>query len=303
MLKYLLWGAMFPLASALFKAGDPTTVTLNNGVVMPRISLGTCCGSLPSVGLPSWLSAGGVGIDTAYDYMDQYQIKKILESVKRDSVFITTKIPAGLGRKQDDCGTDPNVALQYVKEDIQELGVKQVDLVLLHAPCDFSKHHKVENATASDNALWAGLKMALDQGLTRAIGVSNYDHTHLAALSGDVPSVNQCQLSIAGSFGQKGHDDATIKYCQDHGIVYESYGALKGCPFSDSHLGAIADQHNKSVAQVCLRWTLQRGAVVAAGTGANATSAAAYAKENLDIFSFELDSAEMEYLNNYGVDA
>jgi len=234
--------------------------------------------------------------------MDQFEIKKVLESVKRDSVFITTKIPAGFGLKSDDCETDPNVALRYVKTDVKELGVKQVDLVLLHAPCDRSKH-KVENATASDNALWAGLKMALDQGLTRAIGVSNYDHTHLAALSGDVPSVNQCQLSISGSFGQKGHDDATIKYCQDNGIVYESYGALKGCPFSDSHLGTIAAKHDKSVAQVCLRWTLQRGAVVAAGTGHNATSAAAYAKENLDIFSFELDSAEMKYLNNYTSDA
>lgn len=265
---------------------------------MPRISLGTCCGSIPSVGLPSWLAAGGTGIDTAYDYKDQDQIKEVLKSVKRDSVFITTKIPAGLGHDSGDCRADPNVALDYVKDDIKELGVKQVDLVLLHAPCDRSKH-KVKNATESDNALWAGLKTALEKGLTRAIGVSNYDHTHLAALSGDVPSVNQCEMSISGSFGQKGHDDATIKYCQDHGIVYESYGALKGCPFDDDHLGKIAAHHHKSVAQVCLRWTLQRGAVVTAGTGGNATSAAAYAKENLDIFSFELNSTQMAYLNNF----
>jgi 2,5-diketo-D-gluconate reductase A len=86
--------------------------------------------------------------------------------------------------------------------------------------------------------------------------------------------------------------------CQEHGIVYESYGAMRGCPFSDPSLGAIAKSLKVSPAQVCLRWALQRGATIASGTGSNATTAASYAKENLAIFDFELSAGDMTKLNN-----
>ena len=80
--------------------------------------------------------------------------------------------------------------------------------------------------------------------------------------------------------------------------VYESYGAMRGCPFSDPDLGAIAAAHKVSPAQVCLRWVLQHGAVIASGTGSNATTAGTYSKENLGIFDFELSDAEMMKLND-----
>ena len=82
-------------------------------------------------------------------------------------------------------------------------------------------------------------------------------------------------------------------------IVYESYGAMKGCPFTDKKIAAIAASHKKSVAQVCLRWVLDRGAIIASGTGSEATAAAGYAKENLDIFDFALTAEDMKYLNNF----
>ena len=64
---------------------------------------------------------------------------------------------------------------------------------------------------------------AKKQGLVRSIGVSNYFAGELAALVGEVPAINQCEMSISG------YDNATIQYCQQHGIVYESYGAMRGC--------------------------------------------------------------------------
>ena len=64
--------------AAPLRAADPTTKTIAPGVEMPVLNLGTCCGSKPSVGLPSWLAAGGVGIDTANDYGDQNVIGGIL---------------------------------------------------------------------------------------------------------------------------------------------------------------------------------------------------------------------------------
>ena len=213
------------------------------------------------------------------DYQDQTKIAKIIASEKRESYFVTTKIPAGFGQEASDCNADPAVALKYIETNIKQLGVEYVDLVLLHAPCQLFKKAPVANATASNNALWQGLQQALARNLTRAIGVSNYNSEVLSALESPVPAVNQCEMSINGSFGQPGHDDATIAYCAANGIQYESYGAMKGCPFSDARAQAIASKHGKSVAQVCLRWTLQRGAIVATGTGATAASAAGYAKE------------------------
>lgn len=96
----------------------------------------------------------------------------------------------------------------------------------------------------------------------------------------------------------QGYDNITIDYCQKNGIVYESYGAMRGCPFTDTQISAIATNHNVSTAQVCLRWVVQRGAVLASGTGSDPTKAAQYAKENLGIFGFNLTVPEMQILNN-----
>merc|ERR1712146_407389 len=146
--------------------------------------------------------------------------------------------------------------------------------------------------TKSNNALWAGMQMALARNLTRAIGVSNYKSADLEALDQKVkPSVNQCQMGI------KVHDDDTIAYCQRNGIVYESYQAIKECPFEDPTVLKIAAAHNVTASQVCIRWVLDRGCASATGTGSDLVKAAKYAKENFDIYSFRLSTAEVEQLN------
>ena len=122
--------------SAVLTSLGPT-VTIAPGVSMPSINLGTCCGSEPKVGLDPWLSAGGTGIDTAWDYHDQVDIRSGLAKhpdIKRDQLFITTKVPAGFGNSTD-CDPDPEITVRYVKENLVELGVDQVDLVLIHRPC------------------------------------------------------------------------------------------------------------------------------------------------------------------------
>ncbi|EOD11929.1 hypothetical protein EMIHUDRAFT_352714 [Emiliania huxleyi CCMP1516] len=158
------------------------------------------------------------------------------------------------------------------------------------------------------------MQMALSSGLTRAIGVSNYNVTHLEALLAAPttrvkPAVNQCQMSINGSafcspetgvcLHGPGHDDATIAFCRTHNITYEAYDVMSGCPFHDARLGAIARAHGMSAAQVCFRWTLQRGAILATGTGHNATKAALHSKDDLGTYdpNFELTGEEMAYLD------
>ena len=252
-------------------------VTIAPGVEMPTINLGTCCGSEPSVGLESWLAAGGTGIDTAFDYQDQVDIKAVLAKhpeIKREQLFITTKVPAGFGNSTD-CLPDPDITMRYVRENLKELGIDQVDLLLIHRPCQpaGSSRGPAADPVASNNALWAGAQQALKLNLTRAIGVSNYKTADLKALKGPPPSVNQCEMSV------KSHDDDTIEYCQANGILHEAYFAMKGCPFTDARVGSIATAHNVSVSQVCLRYVLERGCAMAVGTGADASKVAPYARE------------------------
>merc|ERR1719473_2646637 len=194
---------------------------------MPQVNLGTCCGSLPTVGLNPWLDAGGNGVDTAYDYGKlcpggkQSDIAEIFETrqTKRTDVFITTKIPAGLGVTPGDC---------------------------LTATADTTVKH----------------------------------------------AINQCEMSVAS------YSAGDIAYTQSQNITYEAYNAMKGCPFSDPSAQKIAAGHSVSVAQVCLRWIIQKGAVMAVGTGQNASTVGEYAKSDLDIFGFELTDDEMATLGS-----
>lgn len=280
------------LSSVLLMAGSglppsDKTVEIAPGVNMPKVNLGTCCGSSPKVGLPSWLSAGGVGIDTAWDYNDQEDIAKVLAASpqKREDLFILSKVPAGYGRKSTDCSGGASVALNYVKQDLQQLNVSYVDIVLLHKPCRTDEENQ---------GLWAGLEQALEQGLTKSIGISNYKQGDIEGLMKTAkvkPALNQCAMSV------KSHDDATIAYCQSQNITYEAFDAMKGCDWDGKAVTDAAAAHNVSAASVCLRYILDRGAILAVGTGSDASSAPGYAKENLGIYDFQLTAAEVAALN------
>ena len=277
---------------------SPPAKEIAPGVRMPLVNLGTCCGSEATRSFPLWWSDGGRGVDTALDYGKecpggtQVELAAAIRKVgaPRSAVFLTTKIRAGFDIAHGGplcLGVSADYALSQVRQDISELNVSRVDLVLLHAPC----------ISADANfKLWQGLERALAQNLTRAIGVSNFSKKQLAALLAQAglkvkPAVNQCQLSVAH------HVDEDIAYCQEHNITYEAYEAMRGCPFGNQKVVAIAKSHNVSVSQVCLRWVLQKGAVLAVGIGENATNMPNYARSNLDLFHFDLDQSEMSYLN------
>ena len=81
---------------------------------------------------------------------------------------------------------------------------------------------------------------------------------------------------------------------------YEAWSPMKKCPFTDATVTKIATAHNVSTAQVCLRWILDKGCVMAVGTGSDATKAAAYAKEDLDLYGFTLSDDEVASLDKLG---
>ena len=278
---------------------DVTSFVIAPGVQMPVVNVGTCCGSDVLLNVPVWLMQGGHGIDTAQDYGlgqpranrdqtvpggTQAQLGQVLRSLQTQGAFVTTKIPAGFGRTQcsvyaaggdavsqiDDLAT---YAHAQVVRDLEEIGTTQVDLLLLHGPC----RRRIDSVR-----MWRGLERALDEGIVRAIGVSNYDVVDLAYLLPRVrvkPAVNQCQMSL------QRHNNTDIAYAAEHGITYQAWGVLAGCPWESAVAQRLASERNATVAQICMRWVYERGATMAIGLGSHAERLAAHARDTLDIFT------------------
>mmetsp|Transcript_15439 Transcript_15439/g.30358 ORF Transcript_15439/g.30358 Transcript_15439/m.30358 type:complete len:295 (+) Transcript_15439:33-917(+) len=263
------------------------TVTIAPGVELPLVVLGTGSGQKGNVTLATqlWLqSTNGVGIDTAYDYMDEGSIAKgIAASGKeRSQFFIETKIP---------CSTYEQAKANFASN-LEQLNLKFVDLTLIH-------FNKCDGA-GSIAETWKALEEGLQAGQTKAIGVSHFTREDLEQL-GSKPSVNQCELSVSY------HDDATIQYCQQQGIVYQSFSPLCG-GFNGSSCSAhggknvltipevkkIAAVHNVSAAQVALKWIVQQGFPLA-----TATWRLDFMNEDLDLWSWgNLSSSEMSTLSH-----
>lgn len=114
------------------------------------------------------------------------------------------------------------------------------------------------------------------------------------------------------------YDATAFDYSYQKGILYQSFGTMKGCPFTNPNFIKIAATHkcvyclflsgytsdarippsrSVTVAQVCMRWVLQKGAVLAVGTGSSNATAKAYAREDLDVFGFNLTEAEMNVIS------
>ena len=129
-------------------------------------------------------------------------------------------------------------------------------------------------------------------GKARAIGVSNFNVSQLRQLLAAAtvpPAVNQCEFSIGN------HDDDALDFCKAHNITYEAYSPLGGLShvdvLGDADVQAIARRHNKSAAQVALRWVVQQG-VPFVTAAMNPT----FMVEDLDLFDFELGGDEMDTL-------
>ena len=223
------------------------------GVMMPRVNLGhpdkgRHIGGNETASLLLWLSpqVNGSGVDTAYDYHNQKQIGVAIAASKRprESIFVTTKVPGTKGRAG---------AMSYVKTDLAQMGLAYADLVLIHCPSETCPGWRHSSAQEIQDT-WLGLEDALHQGLTRAIGVSNFAVADLQAIldmdNATTPAVNQCQMSVGS------HDDATIAFCQKNNIAYEAYSPLGrgSLNTSDPRIVKIAANHpGKSTFQVCLR--------------------------------------------------
>jgi len=242
---------------------------------------------IPQVGLGFWkvrdraefdrsftagVEAGYRHFDTAQVYGNESYLGEALKNSKlaRQDAWITTKIAVQhFGHKH---------ALKSFEESLKHLQTDYVDLLLLHFPVSLLR-----------KKTWLAAEEILAEGKAKSIGVSNYTIKHLQELeqyAKVMPVINQVELHV---FLQQ---PELIAYCHEHAIAVEAYSPLAHAKAMDEPLIAeIAAKHDKSYAQIMLRWCVQRGLIVLPKSVTPER-----VKSNIDIFDFQLDEADMQQL-------
>lgn len=250
------------------------TVTLNNGVTMPQLGFGVF--QVPEAdtraAVDAALEAGYRSIDTAAAYGNERAVGAAIAAsgIAREDLFVTTKL------WNSDQGYD--AALRAFDTSATKLGLETLDLYLIHWP-----------TPARDLYIdtWRALEKLLADGRVRAIGVSNFQPAHLARLldaTDIVPAVNQVELHPALV------QQAVREFDVAHGIATEAWSPLaKGTLLDEHALTTIAAHHDKTPAQVVLRWHIQLGNIVIPKSVTPARI-----KQNIDVFDFELTQPELD---------
>lgn len=248
------------------------TVKLNNGVEMPALGFGVF--QIPpdqtEQAVIDALNTGYRSLDTARSYLNEEAVGNAIQAsgVPRDELFITTKLWI------EDQGEEK--AKRAFEASLRRLGLDYVDLYLIHQPL------------GDYYGSWRAMEELNRQGLARAIGVSNFYPDRLVDLidHNDVaPMVDQIECH---PFFQR---NAEQQLMRERGVQTESWGPFaegRNNLFTDPTLTEIGSSHGKSVAQIVLRWLVQRGVVVV-----QKSVRPERMRENIDVFDFELTDDEM----------
>ena len=255
------------------------TVTLNNGVEMPILGFGVF--QIPDdqtqAAVEAALEAGYRHLDTAASYGNEDAVGAAIAAsgIPRDELFVTTKLwiqHAPTGSVEDD-------TLRAFDGSLRRLGLDHLDLYLIHQPLgDYYSE-------------WRAMQKLYAEGQARAIGVSNFHPDRLVDLiehNEITPAVNQIETH---PFHQRVADQDLMT---ERGVQIESWGPFaegRNNLFTDPVLTAISEAHGRSVAQVVLRWLVQRGVVVIPKSVRPDRMA-----QNLDIFDFALTDDQLKQI-------
>jgi 2,5-diketo-D-gluconate reductase A len=252
------------------------TITIADGVAMPLLGLGTWQASDREAydAVRAALDIGYRLIDTATMYRNEAAVGRAVRDsgVAREEVFVTTKLRA----------TDAGRERETIAASLDAMGLDHLDLWLIHWP---------PNGAGADT--WQHFVQAREDGLTRAIGVSNYSAAEIDEITeatGVAPAVNQIEWTPAL------YDAATVAAHRERGVTLEGYSPFKAGDLREPVLTDIAEHHGVTVPQVILRWHLEHG-FVAIPKSADAGRIA----ENFDVFGFSLPEDEMARIDALGV--
>ncbi len=255
-----------------------STITLNNGVEIPRLGLGvfkSTPGPETEQAVIYALDAGYRHIDTAQIYRNEKDVGEAIRKseVQRDDIFVTTKI------WNNNQGYDKT--LRTFDESLGVMGFEYIDLLLIHWPLE-----ELRKDT------WKALEELYKNKKCRAIGVSNYTIRHLQEMDDYaeiMPAVNQVE------FHPYLYQKDLLEYCLQKNILIEAYTPLtRGEKLKDENLLAIAKHYEKTPAQILIRWCLQHDLVTLPKSVHRDRII-----ENADVFDFSISDTDMKMLDSF----
>ncbi|NVM03178.1 MAG: aldo/keto reductase [Candidatus Helarchaeota archaeon] len=253
-----------------------STYTLNNGVKIPVLGLGTYQATKIKMIEDAIRRALDVGyrlIDTARMYGNESEVGNAVKKsgIPREEIFITTKVWF------TDFGHD--AAIKSFNKSLKELDMEYVDLLLIHWPVG---GQLLET--------WKAFEKLFIEEKCRAIGVSNFKISHLKEFlekSSIIPTLNQVE------FHPFLYQEELLNYCRENRIQLEAYSPLtQGRKLNDEDLTKIANKYSKSVAQILIRWCIQHQ-VVPIPKSSNPERI----KQNASIFDFSISPEDMKALD------
>ena len=270
-----------------------STYELSNGVRIPVLGFGTwqsADGNEAYNAVLSALRAGYRHIDTAAAYENEESVGKAINDflkesgVSRKDLFVTTKLWNG------DHGR--TLTEKAIDSSLSKLGLDYLDLYLIHWPNPL----KFRDCWAEKNAeSWKEMEDAVKDGKIRAIGLSNFWEHHIEALlktASIKPVVNQIKICPGQS------QRTLVEYSKKLGMVVEGYSPLgTGAIFSNEFMKSLSEKYKRSIAQICIRWSLQSGCIPLPKSVTESRI-----KENLNVFDFELDVEDIEKIANLKCD-
>jgi 2,5-diketo-D-gluconate reductase A len=253
--------------------GGQATLPLAGGGALPLVGLGTweMTGSQCYRAVRYALDVGYRHIDTATMYRNERDVGRAVRDsgLRREDLFVTTKLPPG------DAGRERNT----LQRSLRALGMEYVDLWLVHWP----------PRDGAGSQVWEQLLALRDEGMARAVGVSNYSTAQLDELldaTGDVPQVNQIR------WGPTLYDPSELENHRRRGVILEGYSPFKTTDLGDPVLAEVAAGHGVTGAQVVVRWHIDHGVVVIPKSATPERIAT-----NFDVFGFSLDDEELRRID------
>ena len=256
---------------------------LSNGVEIPCIGYGTWQNPDGEMAVSTVVNAIEVGyrhIDTAQGYDNESSVGMAVKKcgVDRKEIFITSKLT------NSEHGYEKTMAA--FEGSMKKLDLDYIDLFLIHWP---NPVHFRDNWQQANAGSWKAFEELYQAGRIRAIGISNFHRHHIEELMKTAtiaPMVNQIRLCPGDT------QDGLVDYCRSKDMLLEAYSPFGvGEIFEVPEMKSLAEKYGKSIAQICVRWSLQRGYLPLPKSVTPARI-----KENADVFGFELEEEDMQLI-------
>lgn len=257
--------------------------TLSNGVQIPCIGYGTWQapdGEIAKTGVLSAIQAGYRHIDTAEMYHNEESVGRAVKEsgVDRKELFITSKLA------NTEHGYDKTMAA--FEKTLKLLDTDYLDLFLIHWPNPIGFRECWQEANAGT---WKAFEELYRAGVLRSLGISNFRQHHIEALMETAtiaPMVNQIRLCPGET------QDELVEYCRERNILLEAYSPLGvGAIFDVPEMKELAEKYDRTIAQICIRWSLQRGYLPLPKSVTPSRI-----EENTHVFDFELSPEDVQLI-------